>query len=142
VEVSQVRRRLQAAIAAARERGQQHRQRTSEAERAYAAFLQDVAIPVTRQLAHALKAESYSFTVFTPGSGLRLAADRGRDDFIDFTLDTDSDPPLVMGRISRTRGSRTIDEERPIKRGTAPDALTDEDVLDFLIDAMGPWLER
>lgn len=142
MEVSQVRRRLQAAIVAARERNQQRRQRTTDAERAYAVFLQEVATPVTRQLANALKTEGYSFTVFTPGDGLRLAADRGRDDFIDFTLDTESDPPQVVGRISRTRGSRTIDSERPIKPGTAPDALTDEDVLDFLMDAMGPWLER
>ena len=142
VEVSQVRRRLQAAIATARERNQQRRQRTTDAERAYAVFLQEVATPVTRQLANALKTEGYSFTVFTPGDGLRLAADRGRDDFIDFTLDTEGDRPQVVGRISRTRGSRTIDEERPVKPGTPPEALTDEDVLDFLMDAMAPWLER
>ncbi len=142
MEVSQVRRRLQAAIVGARERNHQRRQRTTDAERAYAVFLQEVATPVTRQLANALKTEGYSFTVFTPGDGLRLAADRGRDDFIEFTLDTESDRPQVVGRISRTRGSRTIDEERPVKPGTPPEALTDEDVLDFLIDAMTPWLER
>jgi hypothetical protein len=52
------------------------------------------------------------------------------------------DPPQVVGRISRARGSRTLDEERPIKPGTPPEALTEEDVLTFLLDALQPWLER
>jgi hypothetical protein len=142
MEVSHVRRRLQASITAARERVQQRRQRTSDAERAYAAFLENVATPVTRQVANALKTESYAFTVFTPGDGLRLAADRGRDDFIEFALDTNADPPQVIGRISHARGSRTIDEERPVKAGAAPDAITEDDVLEFLMTALGPWLER
>jgi hypothetical protein len=142
MEVSHVRRRLQASITAARERVQQRRQRTSDAERAYAAFLENVATPVTRQVANALKTEGYAFTVFTPGDGLRLAADRGRDDFIEFALDTNTDRPQVIGRISHARGSRTIDEERPVKAGAAPDAITEDDVLDFLMTALGPWLER
>jgi hypothetical protein len=142
LEVSQVRRRVQTAIAAARERTQQRRQRVSEAERTYAAFLQDVATPVARQVANALKTEGYAFTVHTPAGGLRLAADRGRDDFIELSLDTDSDRPHVVGRISHTRGSRTIDDEKPIKAGASPDSLTEDDVLDFLVHALEPWLER
>jgi hypothetical protein len=140
--VSLVRRKLQAAIAAARERSQQRRQRSADAERAYAAFLENVATPVTRQVANALKTEGYSFTVFTPGDGLRLAADRGRDDFIEFALDTDAERPQVIGRISRARGSRTLDEERPVKPGASPDTLTEHDVLEFLMNALEPWLER
>ncbi len=142
MEISLVRNRVLHAITAAKERSQVRRQRTADAERAYLAFLRDVAAPVTRQVASALKAESYAFTVFTPGDGLRLAADRGRDDFIEFALDTVGDQPQVIGRISRTRGSRTIDEERPVKAGVSPEALTDEDVLDFLVRALEPWLER
>ena len=142
MEVSHVRRRLQASIAAARERSQQRRQRSADAERAYAVFLQEVATPVMRQVANALKTEGYSFTVFTPGDGLRLAADRGRDDFIEFALDTSSERPQVIGRISHARGSRTIDEERPVKPGAGPEALTEDDVLEFLIHALEPWLER
>ena len=142
VEISLVRNRLNRAIEAARERGQQRRQRASTAEKAYETFLQDVATPVTRLVANSLKVESYAFTVFTPGGGLRLASDRGRDDYIEFALDIASDPPQVVARISHTRGSRTLDEERPIKPGTPPDALSEEDVLTFLLDALEPWLER
>lgn len=142
MEVSQVRNRLARAIEAARARAQHQRQQTAEAESSYAAFLQHVATPVTRQLANALKVEGHAFTVFTPGDGLRLASDRGRDDYIELALDTASGTPQVVGRIRHTRGSRTIDEERPVKRGATPDAISDEDVLVFLLDALAPWLER
>ena len=140
--MSLVRNRLNRAIEAALGRAQQRRQATAAAERAYNSFLQDVAIPVTRLLANALKVENYACTVFTPAGGLRLAWDRGRDDYIEFALDTASDPPHVVGRISRTRGSRTLDEERPVKPGTPPEELSEEDVLAFLLDALQPWLER
>lgn len=133
---------MQAAIAAARERSQEHRQRVAEAEKAFAAFLENVATPVTRQVAGVLKAEGQTFTVFTPGGGLRLASDRSRDDFIEIGLDTTGPRPQVVGRVSHTRGSRTIDEERPIKAGASPDAIGEDDVLDFLLGALEPWLER
>ena len=142
MEVSFVRRRLKSAIDRARERSQQKRQRTAEAERAYQAFLDEVAIPVAKQLANALKVESYAFTVFTPGGGLRLASDRGRDDYVELALDTAADRSQVIGRVRRTRGSRTLDEERPVKAGVAPDGLTEDDVLEFFLDALEPWLER
>lgn len=142
VEISNVRNQLVRAIAAARQRGQQHREQTTEAEKAYTQFLEQVATPVMKQVAGALKAEGYGFTVFTPGGGLRLASDRGRDDYVEFSLDTASDPPQVVGRISHTRGSRTLSDERPIKPNTAPGDLTEDDVLTFLIGALDPWLER
>jgi hypothetical protein len=130
------------AIDAARERSQQRRQRSADAERAYDVFLKQVATPVARQVANTLKAEGFPFTLFTPGGGLRLASDRGRDDYIEFVLDGDGDPPQAIGRVRHTRGSRTLSEERPIRAGASPDELTEEDVLAFLISALEPWLER
>jgi hypothetical protein len=133
---------MQAAIAAARERGQRRRQQTADAESAYDRFLAEVATPLARQVANTLQVEGYAFTVSTPGRGLRLALDRGRDDFIELALETDGDEPVVIGRIRRTRGSRTIEEERPIKRGASPDQLSEQDLLDFFASALEPWLER
>lgn len=141
MEVSEVRRQLKHAIDRAKARAQQRRQQVADAERAYAAFLEDIATPTTRMLANALKAEGYPFTVSTPSGGLRLASDRGRDDYVEFELDG-GDAPTVMGRIRRTRGSRTIEDERPIKPGAAPQELTQEDVLAFLVAALEPWLDR
>jgi len=142
VEVSHVRRRLKAAMEAARERTQRRRQRTTEAEQAFEAFLANVAVPVVRQIANALKAEGYNFTVFTPSGALRLASDKGRDDFIEIALDNAGDEPQVVARISHVRGSRTLDEERPLKPGVPPEALTEDDVLEFLAGALEPWFER
>ena len=142
MEVSDVRRRLQSAITAARQRTQSRRERVAEAEKAYQAFLGDVATPVMRPLANALKVEGHAFTLFTPGDSLRLSAERGRDDFIELRLDTSGASPQVLGRISHARGSRTIDEERPVKAGASPETITEEDVLEFLLQALEPWLER
>ena len=88
----------------------------------------------------ALKAEGYSFTVFTPGDGVRLALDRGRDDFIEVSRDSSGDRPQVIGRVSQTRGSRRLEEERPIKADASPSEITDEDVLEFVVQAIEPWL--
>ena len=93
-------------------------------------------------MANVLKAEGYPFTVSTPSGGLRLASDRGRDDYVEFALANDGDHAVVVGRIRRTRGSRTIEDERPIKADAAPQDLSDADVLAFLVGALEPWLER
>jgi hypothetical protein len=142
VEVSQVRNRLRRAIEGARDEAQQRRQRAAEAERGYKIFLDDVATPLVRQVANALKVEGHAFTVFTPGGGLRLASDRGRDDYIEFALDDMARHPQVVARISRTRGSRTLEEERVVKPGASPDSITDEELLEFMLDILAPWLEK
>ena len=142
MEISHVRRRIQAVMAAARERARQRRQKSDEAERAYAIFLDRVAAPLARQVVNALRSEGYSFTVSTPGRGLRLSLDTGRDDFVELALVTDDDQPHIVGRIRRTRGSRTLDEERPVKPGADPHEVTEDDLLEFLLTALEPWVER
>jgi hypothetical protein len=44
-----------------------------------------------------------------------------------------------MGQISRNRGRRVIDTERAIG---APDALTEDDVLEFLLKELEAFVER
>ncbi len=129
-------------MTSARDRAKRKREHAATAEATYESFLAHVAVPLARQIAGSLKAENYAFTVSTPGRGLRLALDRGQDDFVELTLDSDAEPPTVTGRIRRTRGSRTIEEERPIKPGASPDQLSEDDVLEFLVSALEPWLER
>ena len=114
----------------------------AEAQGAYDTFLATVAIPLTRQVANALKAEGVSFTVSTPQSGLRLASDKGRDDYVEFALDATGDAPVVVGRVRRTRGSRTIEDERPVGGGKPPGSLTDDDVLALLTDALDSLIQR
>jgi hypothetical protein len=142
LEVSQVNKRVRSAIEQARSRAQSRRNATASAEKAFAVFLETVATPVSRQVVNALKVSNIAFTLGTPGGGLRLAAERGRDDYVEFVLDSSGELPQAAGRVSVTRGSRTIDEVLPVKSGTAIEDLTDEDVLEFLVRALEPWLER
>ncbi len=142
MEVSEVRKRVTASIEQARARAQARRQRHAEAERAYAAFLENVAGPLARQVANILKGTGHGFTVFTPAGGLRLDADRGRDDHVEFELDLEGEHPQVVVRTRRSRGSRTLEDVRPVKAGTSPEALTEDEVLAALLAALAPWLER
>jgi hypothetical protein len=142
MEVSQVNKRVTIAIERARAQALTRRQEAASAEKAYGVFLETIATPLARQVANALKVAGIGFTLGTPGGGLRLAADRGRDDFIEFVLDASGDVPQAAGRVSLSRGSRTLDDVRPIKPGTAIEDLTEEDVLEFLVRTLEPWLER
>ena len=142
MEISLVRKRIQAAMATSRDRAKRRRQKSDEAEEAYARFLENLAGPLARQVVTALRAEGFAFTVSTPGRGLRVSLDQGRDDFIELALNTDVDQPHIVGRIRRTRGSRTLDEERPVKTGAAPQDVSEAELLEFFAQALEPWLER
>ena len=142
LEISQVKRRVLAGITATRNRAQQRHQRTDEAEKEYAAFLQIVAVPIAQQVAMALIAEGFPFTVFTPGNSVRLVYDSGRDNYVEFALDTSGDQPQVIGRISQTRGSRRLEEEQPVRPDARPSEVTEDDVLGFIMQAVESWLAR
>jgi hypothetical protein len=142
MEIATVRNRLLMTTTRARERAQLRRREDEAAAAAYAAFLRDVAGPLARQLAGALKAEGHAFTLFTPGDGLRLALDRSRDDYLEIALETAGDHPQVVLRSSRTRGSRTLLDEQPVKAGARVQDLTEDDLLAVLLSALEPWLAR
>jgi len=142
VEVSYVRQQLKLALDRSRRDAQERRQRTTDAVRAFEPFLADVATPVFRMLAMAMKAEGLPFTVSTPGGSVRLSADNAREDVIEVLLDSSVDPPQVIGRVHRARGSRTLAEEVQLKPGAPADTIDEDDVLRFLLTVLGPWLER
>jgi hypothetical protein len=139
MEISVVRKRLTETIERAKKHAADRRGRSDQASRDFEVFLQKVAVPLFRQVANALKADGYAFTVFTPSGSVRLMSDRSAEDYIELTLDAADDPPRVMGQISRTRGRRVIDAERAI--GT-PDALTEDQLLDFLVKELEAFVER
>jgi hypothetical protein len=142
VEISEVRRRLLAAIEKARRESTERRARTDAAARDYDTFLSQRAAPIFHQVAAALKAEGHQFKVFTPASSIRLAAERSTDDFIELSLDGSSDPPAVIGRTTRSRGRRSTSSERTLKDGASIADLTDEDVLAFLLEEITRLIER
>ena len=139
MEISLVRRRLTETIERAKKQAADRRGRGDAAAREFEVFLQKIAVPLFRQIANALKADGYAFTVFTPSGSVRLMSDRAAEDYIELTLDAAANPPQVVGQISRTRGRRVIDAERPIG---APDTLTEEQLLDFLLKELEAFVER
>jgi hypothetical protein len=141
METSVVRNKLRETIERARRRAAERRSHNDEASREYAAFLEHIATPLVRQIAGALKADGHPFTVFTPSGAVRLASDRHVEDFIEVTLDLSGDTPRVLGHTSRLRGRDIVESERPIA-SAKPGGLTEEDVLEFLLKELEPFVER
>jgi hypothetical protein len=142
MEIPEVRRRLRGAIDQARRDAGARRERSDAASRAYAEFLERRAVPTFRTFAAALVAEGFRFKVFTPAESVRLASESGNEDFIEIVLDSTADPPRVTGHTSRSRGRRSISSERPIRADAGAADLTEEDVLQFLVDEIVPFVER
>jgi hypothetical protein len=133
MEISEIRRRLRAAIVNARAAAQQRQARADAAAREYEAFLGERAIPVFHGVAAALTGEGLRFKVFTPAGSVRLVPDRASDDYIELVLDTSGDIPQVLGRTSHGRGRRQVTTERSLNETRDVNLLTEEDVLQFLL---------
>ena len=142
IETSEVRRRLRHAIDERRKHTAARRATLDAAAAAYTELLDRTAAPLVQTLTNALRAEGHNFTVFTPHGGLRMALAKSADDFIEFTLDTSQDEPFAALRVNRTRGRRVVQHERPVKGHTPVERLTEEDVLQALIDEIAPFVER
>ena len=142
MDVSEIRRRLRASIEAAKRDAQERRGRSDKASRVYELFLSEHAVPLFQTVASALVAEGYRFKVFTPAGSVRLASESSGEDYIELSLDTTTDPPVVIGRTSRGRGRGQIASERPVQEDIPIEDLTDEDVLAFLLKQLTPFLER
>lgn len=141
METSVVRNRLRDTIERARRRAAERRGQAGEASRAFDDFLEHLAVPLMRQVAGALRADGYTFTVFTPSGSVRLMSDRHAEDFIEILLDTTGDTPRIVGRSSRLRGRSVVDAERPVGSGR-PGAVTEEDLLEYVLQEIEPFVER
>lgn len=142
MEISEIARQLKHAIERGRRATADRRQRTDAAAVAYQTFLERIAVPLFKQVANALRAENIPFQVFTPGGGLRLASDRTAEDFIELALDVSGDRPFVLGRVSYARGSRVLSHESAIRSDREIGQLTDEDVFEFLLREIPPFIGR
>jgi hypothetical protein len=142
IEISDMRKRLRAAIDQSRRAAAARRTELNEATEAYERFLAGVAEPLVHMLANAMRAEGYPYTVFAPRGGLRLASGRSGEDFIEFALETSARHPTVLLRVNRGRGRRVVQHERPIRSEARIDQLTEEDVLNALLEEIAPFVER
>jgi hypothetical protein len=141
MEIADVRRRVNDTIARARTHSTDRRERTDTASRSFDRFLNVVAVPLVRQIVNVLRTENYSFNMFTPPESVRLMSERHADDYIEIWLDTSGNTPRVVAHVSRSRGHRGFDAHRVIGSGD-PDAITDEQLLSFLLEELEPLLQK
>jgi hypothetical protein len=142
MEISEVRKRLLVTIDRAKRAAAERRDRLDEASHEYEVFLERVAVPVFRMVANSLRPEGYLFTIFTPGGSVRLMSDRSTDDYIELALDTSGPRPRVVGRTSRARGRHGIESEHPIGGAGPIRDVTEEDVLEFVLRELEPFVDR
>lgn len=142
MEVSEVRRRVLEVIEQSRQAAAERRTRVQDARAAYEPFLRDVATPVFRQVANALRAEGYLFTVSTPAGEVYLTSDRNGKDVIQLALDTEGEAPAVMCHVSRERGHRVLTHERPVCDGTPINQISDKALLEFLLPEIAKLVTR
>ena len=140
MDVALIRKRLKTEIDQARRTAAERRERSRSATRAYETFLDEIAIPTFRQIANVLRAEGVPFELQTPSDGVRLVSDRNRDDVIALELDGTQDPPQVMVSALRSWGSRVLRTERAVKERTSIELITEEDVLERVLEDLRPWL--
>jgi len=139
MEISEVRKRILSTIERSRQRAAERRAHVDESAKAYSRFIETIAVPTFRQVANVLKAEGYPFGIFTPSGSVKLVSDRNAQDSIEMLFDSSGDRPLVIGHTTRARGGRVIESERAVGD---PAALSDSDVLEFLVEGLEPFVER
>jgi len=136
LELAQIRRRVQTRLADVKRAAAGRRERVAEAERAYAAFLSQVAAPTMNAIAQSLSAEGFPYKVITPGATVRMVSDRSNRTYLELRLDTSGASPQVVAEVGRERGSRVLTDERPLGGGAQIDTLTDEDVVAVVLETL------
>ncbi len=141
-EIAEVRQRVRRAIEQARLDAVERRARAEAAGEEGRRFIQRVATPVARQVVSVLRAERFGFRLSTPSGAVRLVSERRREDFIDIAVDAAGDPVTILTTVNHVRGGRVLTTERPLAAEVEIDALTEQHVLDFLLDAIRVFVER
>jgi hypothetical protein len=139
MEISSVRQQLLVTVERAKRRAAERRARADEAGVAFGRFLEGMAVPLFRQIANVLRADSYLFNVFTPSGSVRLMSDRRAEDYIELLLETSGDAPHVVLHSSRSHGRGVVEIERSIGD---PALVTEADLLAAVLGQLEPFVER
>lgn len=142
METADVRKRVKDALERVKRQHAERRVRNAQASAAFEVFLQRSAVPVFQQVAGALKAEGYLYVVNTPAGSVQLVSEKSGSDFIELRLDTGGGRAQVALRVERARGRDHVSDERPLKPGTLVEHLTEQDVLDAVIEAIETLIDR
>jgi hypothetical protein len=142
MEVDQIRRRVQTRLGDIKRAAGERRQKVAAAERAFGTFLAGVATPTASAVEQSLSAVGYAYRVTTPGGAVRMSSDRSSRTYVEIRLDTAGREPQLVAQIGRERGSRVLEDERPICLGMPVEAVTDEHLLEALLDLLPELIER
>jgi hypothetical protein len=142
LEPAQIRRRVQTRLADLKRGAAARRDNVASAERAWTLFLANVATPTLTTVAQSLSAEGHPYRVTTPGNAVRMASERSGRSYLEIRLDTSTPAPQVVAEICRERGSRVVTEDRPIGEALDVEGITDEQLLAFILEALGDLIER
>jgi hypothetical protein len=123
------------------DRRENRRVQIDQATHQYGIFLERIAVPLFKQLANVLRTEGYPFDAFTPHGSVRLMSERGSDNYIEVVLDTTGVAPKLLGRVSHSRGGDVTQTELVLNATTDIDALTEEDLLEFVLAELEPFVE-
>jgi len=124
----------------AADRRENRRIQTDQAAREYQIFLERIAVPLFKQVANVLRTEGYPFDVFTPQGSARLMSERGSDNYIEVALDTNGIAPKVLGRVSHSHRGNVTQTELVLNATTDIEALTEEDLLGFVLAELEPFV--
>lgn len=141
-ETADVVRRVRRAVAGARAAAARRRELATEAEVEGHAVLERLVAPLCKKVASVLAAEGHRFTVSTPVDAVRLSRGASSEDFVEIALDTSHNPPALVGRAACVWGRRVRQEERIVAEHPDIGVLTPEQVLDYLLEAIAPLVER
>ena len=95
-----------------------------------------------KSVAAVLKTEGYKFRVLTPVGVVRLVSETSSDEFIEISLDVTRDPPAFIGSVSRRWGQRLLVDDIVIREFPEIEDFSEQEVLDFLLNQVVPFVER
>ncbi len=142
MHTADIRRRVTRTIAEARVAAAARRRRAASAEAAADAILSGVAAPLCKTIVAALKAEGLKFRLSTPPGAVRISSETSGDDYIELALDATRTPPALMGRVGRAWGRRVLADEQVVAEDPAIGELDEETLLEFVLGALAPFVER
>ena len=123
-------------------RGAEERRARAESEvRVGKRLLRTVVVPMFKTVAEALKVEGYAFRISTPVDSVRISVEGSGENFIEMIFDSAYDQLALRGRVSRLRGRQVLVDERIISAGSELSLLEDEQVLEFLLAELQPFVD-
>jgi SpoU rRNA methylase family enzyme len=143
MEPSVLRRRVKEAIEAARQGAAARRATGDAASLAWRAARETVVVPAWQQTVQVLRSEGYLLQVSTPSDTVRVSSEKHPQDGVEVALETGSQGPFLLQRVTTSRGREVMSDERVAVAGTETiAALTEEQAVALLLSALAPWFER